>query len=101
MRWLLALLVGLCVSSASAQDYFYSSSYSYPDYGGGYSTSTYGFGDRGETWSSSSWTSPSYGGMRSTSTFGFGSRGNSWYESSYDYSPRYSYGSSRTRLRRW
>jgi len=92
MRVFLALLLSLLVSSAGAQDYFYSSSYSYstPDYGFGYSTGTYGFssfGGRSVPYYSSSWTTPDYGFGRVTSSYGYGGLP---YVSPY--SPTYSWG---------
>lgn len=108
MRYVVAMLVLLSVSSASAQDIFFEDSYSTPDYGYGYSTTTYGWsgglGSPLRPYYVDSYASPDYGYGRHTSSYGFGS--------SYDYSPRYGCGygyssgytnrySSPRFLRRW
>ena len=93
VKWLLGLVVALCVSTASAQDIFWSNSYSSPDYGYGYSTQTYGYagplGSPLTPYYSSSYRSPDYGWGRSTNTYGYsyGSSYSSWpYRSSSIYS---------------
>jgi hypothetical protein len=76
MRYVIALLTVLFVSSASAQDVFFSDSYSSPDYGYGFTTQTYGWGGQLGSpltpyWSDS-YSSADYGSGRRTSTFWYG-----------------------------
>lgn len=98
MRFVIALLIVLCASSASAQDVFFAESYSSPDYGAGFTTQTYGWsGQLGSPltpyWSDS-YTSNDFGYGRRTSTYGYG------YAPSWSYSrPSYIVPSHRHRLR--